>query len=46
MIDVLDMVKAGTAQIETPDDAVRLMMERMGVTESDIQAAVGMLWGD
>lgn len=46
MIDVLDMVKAGTAQIETPDDAVRLMMERMGVTESDMQAAVGMLWGD
>lgn len=30
MIDVLDMVKSGTAQIETPDDAVRLMMERMG----------------
>ena len=46
MIDVLDMFKAGTAQIETPDDAVRLMMERMGVTESDMQAAVGMLWGD
>ena len=36
MIDVLDMVKSGTAQIETPDDAVQLMIERMGVTEQDM----------
>ena len=37
MIDLLDMVKAGTAQIETPEDAVRLMMGRMGVEEFEIQ---------
>ena len=36
MIVVLDTVKDGTAQIETPLDAVRLMMERMGVKEEDI----------
>ena len=43
MIDVLDMVKSGTAQIETPDDAVQLMIERMGVTEDDISGFYDLL---
>ena len=43
MIDVLDMLKAGTAQIETPDDAVRLMMERIGVTGDDISGFYDLL---
>ena len=36
MIDLLDMVKAGEVEIETPMDAVKLMMERMGVSKEDI----------
>ncbi len=46
MVDVLDMVKAGTAQIEAPEDAVRLMMERMGVTDNDMQAALDSFWSE
>jgi transcriptional regulator with XRE-family HTH domain len=36
MIDLLDMVKAGEVEIETPMDAVELMMERMGVSEANM----------
>ena len=40
MIDLIDMVKAGEVEIETPMDAVKLMMERMGVSEEDMQDVV------
>lgn len=46
MVDVLDMVKAGTAQIETPEDAVRVMMERLGVSEEEMQDVLEMVWGE
>ncbi|SDA20210.1 Helix-turn-helix domain-containing protein [Ruminococcus sp. YE71] len=47
MIDVLDMVKAGTAQIETPDDAIRMMMERIGVSETEMQETIkSYFWDD
>ncbi len=36
MVDVLDMVRAGTAQIEAPEDAVRLVMERMNLSEEQV----------
>lgn len=44
MVDVLDMVKAGTAQIKTPGDAVRVMMERLGVSEEEMQGALKLFW--
>ncbi len=37
MIDVLDMVKKGEVEIDDPMDAVKLMMERMGVREEDME---------
>ena len=37
MLELLDQVKAGEVEIETPMDAVALMMERMGVTEEYMQ---------
>ncbi len=37
MLELLDQVKAGEVVIETPMDAVALMMERMGVTEEYMQ---------
>ena len=40
MIDLIDMVKKGEVEIETPMDAVKLMMERMGVSEEDMQDVV------
>ena len=46
MIDVLDMVKKGEVEIDSPMEAVKLMMERMGVSESDMKDAVEMILGD
>lgn len=46
MIELLDMVKAGEVEIDDPMDAVELMMERMGVRESDMKDAVEMILGD
>lgn len=42
MIDLLDMVKKGEVEIDSPMEAVELMMERMGVRESDMKAALEM----
>ena len=46
MIDVLDMVKKGEVEIDDPMDAVELMMERMGVSEEDMKAAVEKVFGN
>ena len=46
MIDLLDMVKAGEVEIDSPMDAVKLMMERMGVSECDVKAALEMFMGE
>jgi transcriptional regulator with XRE-family HTH domain len=36
MLDLLDQVKAGEVEIETPMDAVALMMVKMGVSEQEM----------
>ncbi len=36
MINLLDMAKAGEVEIDSPMDAVELLMERMGVRDEDI----------
>lgn len=43
MIDLLDMVKAGEVELDDPMDAVKLMMERMGVSECDMKDVVELL---
>ncbi len=45
MIDLLDMVKKREVELDSPMDAVGLMMERMGVSESDMKDAVEMILG-
>ena len=45
MINLLDMVKKGEVEIDDPMDAVKLMMERMGVRERDMKDAVEMILG-
>ena len=40
MINLLDMVKKGEVEIDSPMEAVKLMMERMGVREEDVKNAV------
>ena len=46
MIDLLDMVKKGEVELDSPMDAVELMMERMGVRECDVKAALEMFMGE
>lgn len=36
MIEILDNIKSGETTIETPDDAIKLMMEKMGISEEDM----------
>ncbi len=43
MLELLDQVKAGDVEIETPMDAVTLMMEKMGVSEEEIADVLGEL---
>ncbi|EGC04161.1 DNA-binding helix-turn-helix protein [Ruminococcus albus 8] len=40
MLDLLDQVKAGEVDIETPMDAVELMMGKMGVSEQDMAQGI------
>ena len=37
MINLIDMVKAGEVELDSPMDAVELMMERMGVRDEDME---------
>ena len=37
MLELLDQVKAGDVEIETPMDAVALMMDKMGVSEEEMK---------
>ena len=37
MLELLDQVKAGEVDIETPMDAVELMMDKMGVSEEEMK---------
>ncbi len=43
MLELLDQVKAGDVQIETPMDAVALMMVKMGVSEQEMIEVLGEL---
>lgn len=45
MIDVLDMVKSGELTLDTPEDAVAIMMERMGFSETDMLSLFDELFG-
>lgn len=45
MVDVLDMVKSGEIKLDTPEDAVAIMMERMGVSETDMLSLFDELFG-
>ncbi len=42
MIDLLDMVKAGEVELDSPMDAVGLLMERIGVKEKDMKDALAL----
>ena len=46
MIDLLDMVKVGELELDSPMDAVELMMERMGVREEEMQDVVERFLGE
>ena len=37
MVDILDKVKSGEVQLDSPEDAVELLAERMGVREEDLE---------
>lgn len=43
MLELLDQVKAGEVEIETPMDAVALMMVKMGVSEEEMSEVMGEL---
>ena len=40
MLELLDQVKSGDVEIETPMDAVALMMDKMGVSEKDMAQGI------
>lgn len=40
MLDLLDQVKSGDVEIETPMDVVALMMDKMGVSEQDMAQGI------
>ena len=46
MVDVLDMVKSGELKLDTPEDAVAVMMERMGISEMEINKLYDELFGE
>ena len=46
MIELLDQVKSGDVEIETPMDAVALMMVKMGVSEQEMADVLGELPDD
>ena len=46
MLELLDQVKAGDVEIETPMDAVALMMDKMGVAEQEMADVLGELPDD
>ena len=37
MVDILDKVKSGEIKLDSPEDAVELLAERMGVSEEDLE---------
>lgn len=43
MLELLDQVKTGEVEIETPMDAVALMMVKMGVSEEEMREVLGEL---
>ena len=43
MLELLDQVKAGDIEIETPMDAVALMMVKMGVSEQEMSEVLAEL---
>ncbi len=45
MVDVLDMVKSGKLKLDTPEDAVAIMMERMGASQTDMLSLFDELFG-
>lgn len=46
MLELLDQVKSGKVEIETPMDAVALMMNKMGVSKQEIADVFGELPDD
>lgn len=46
MINLLDMVKKGEVELDDPMDAVKLMMERMGVRKEQMKDLIGMWLND
>ncbi|MBO4865691.1 MAG: helix-turn-helix transcriptional regulator [Ruminococcus sp.] len=46
MLELLDQVKTGEVEIETPMDAVALMMVKMGVSEQEMSDVLGELPDD
>ncbi len=45
MVDVLNMVKSGEIKLDTPEDAVAIMMERMGASQTDMLSLFDELFG-
>ena len=46
MVDVLNMVKSGEIKLDTPEDAVAIMMERMGASQTDMLSLFDELFGE
>ena len=46
MLELLDQVKAGDIEIETPMDTVALMMDKMGVSEQEMAEVIDELHDD
>ena len=43
MVDILDKVKSGEVQLDSPEQAAMLLAERMGVEKTDMQGLMGLL---
>ena len=46
MVDILDKVKSGEVQLDSPEQAARLLAERMRVSEKEIKEIMGILIED
>ena len=45
MVDMLNMVKSGELKLDTPEDAVAVMMERMGASQTEMLSLFDELFG-
>ena len=46
ILTVLDKIKSEGLQLDSPEDAIRLMMEQMNVSEDEVWSAAEELFGE